>query len=166
MRKIELLGQRFARLVVLNLRFTRKGHPYVCVRCDCGQYKFVSYSHLRDGHITSCGCYRREAILAITYRHGHATRAGRSATYNSWSSMRQRCLNSNYPQYRYYGGRGIAICSQWSDFNVFLRDMGPRPKRTSIDRINNNGNYEPTNCRWATPKQQTANRRERLKKGE
>lgn len=88
-------------------------------------------------------------------RHGyHGT-----PTYVSWRSMRRRCLTRTVPEYRSYGGRGITICSQWNSFKNFLSDMGERPKGMDLDRINNDGHYEPMNCRWATPQQQARNRR-------
>jgi hypothetical protein len=80
-------------------------------------------------------------------------------TYESWRKMRRRCTQTNFIDYPNYGGRGITICASWNDFANFLADMGERPEGHSLDRINNNGNYEPDNCRWATPAQQSANRR-------
>lgn len=93
------------------------------------------------------------------YKHGHVGTGDKSPTYNTWLTMKQRCLNSKDPRYSDYGGRGIIICAAWLDFSNFLRDMGVRPAKTSIDRINTNGNYEPGNCRWATRKEQQRNMR-------
>ena len=92
-------------------------------------------------------------------KHGHTTHISSSPTYKSWHMMKQRCLNINYSQYHDYGGRGIHVCSRWLTFGNFLADMGERPKGTSLNRIDNNGNYEPGNCEWASKKQQQRNRR-------
>jgi hypothetical protein len=91
--------------------------------------------------------------------HGHAKRGSVSRTYNIWSGMRKRCNNPNQHAFKYYGGRGIKVCQDWSNYEAFLADMGEAPAGLSLDRINNDGNYEPGNCRWATPKQQAENQR-------
>ena len=94
------------------------------------------------------------------YKHGHRSKYGKtSPTYNSWRDMKTRCLNSNCPDYKNYGGRGIKVCERWMDFTNFLADMGEKPEGLTLDRINNDGNYEPGNCRWATWKEQRRNQR-------
>lgn len=96
-------------------------------------------------------------------KHHHAARGKTTRTYHSWCAMRQRCGNPNSSKFKNYGGRGIMVCSRWSDsFEAFLEDMGEAPPGHTLDRINNGGNYEPGNCRWATPKQQAANRRQSM----
>lgn len=92
-------------------------------------------------------------------KHGHTTKK-RTPTYNSWRAMLQRCKNPNHDRYSYYGGRGVTVHAEWTKFENFLRDMGERPTGKTLDRINPYGNYEPSNCRWATKKQQERNKRE------
>jgi hypothetical protein len=134
-------------------------------------------SRITNGRTASCGCLHSEAaarngksaaekIGASRVKHGNARhRLGITTTeYVIWCAMRQRCNNSRHHAYRHYGGRGIGVCRQWESFEQFLADMGPRPPGKSIDRINNNGHYEPSNCRWATAKEQTANQRPRTRR--
>ncbi len=91
----------------------------------------------------------------MNYKHGHRYKNGKqSLTYQSWRHMKTRCQNPNCPDYKNYGGRGITVCERWMDFANFLEDMGERPENTTLDRINNDGNYEPGNCRWTTPREQ------------
>jgi hypothetical protein len=121
-------------------------------KCECGTEKVVRDNHLKDGSTSSCGCTRN-------IEHGHARCGNYSPTYYTWKTMRERCSNSNHVHFKYYGGKGVKVCDRWNDFENFLADMGARPEGRSLNRINNDGDYEKSNCRWATRKEQANNTR-------
>jgi hypothetical protein len=160
---IDLAGQRFGRLVVVRLSHSgpRKRAYFLC-RCDCGNEHLARSDALRRDSTRSCGCLQAEEAARGT--HGEAgggrKRLKASVEYRTWSTMIQRCENPRATDYERYGGRGIKICQRWREsFEAFLTDMGRRPAdKRSVDRINNDGNYEPGNCRWATPIEQRRNR--------
>ena len=164
-KKIEInTGEKFNRLT-----FIKEVEPYISnnkptrvgqFRCDCGTIKNIIIRDVRLGIVKSCTCLHRENSTKRKplLKHNHTSKRKPTITYNSWNSMKQRCSNPNGNRWELYGGRGITVCDRWrNSFENFLEDMGERPFGTSIDRINVNGNYEPSNCRWATPSEQRYN---------
>jgi hypothetical protein len=153
--RIDMVGMVFGRLTVTEYAGDRR---WRCI-CSCGGTVEVVRQSLVNGRTSSCGCYRREHTIRKSTTHGMTG----TPVHWTWKSMMQRCYNKNNPSYPDYGGRGIVVCDEWHDFNKFYADMGPRPEGMTLDRVDVNGIYEPGNCRWASHKIQSRNKRNSLR---
>ena len=160
MKQVDITGQRFGKLVAEKaIEWTRQGVVWLFL-CDCGsKHTRLAKAARYKGDKASCGCLQKQIhsnrMSCLNKTHGMTN----TPTWRSWKAMRQRCSNPNALKFNNYGGRGIKVCLQWENFAVFLKDMGERPIHTTLDRVDVNGMYEPSNCRWATHVEQRANRR-------
>jgi hypothetical protein len=150
-------GKKFSRLTFLR-RIDSLKSEWVC---DCGNLHICKNYCVVFGYSKSCGCLKQEMIASgrAHYIHGHGSK--NDPTHRVWLEMKRRCSNPKRNSYERYGARGITVCERWKSFVNFLEDMGERPQGKSLDRINNNGNYEPGNCKWSTATEQANNRRKR-----
>ena len=153
--KIDLTGQRFGRLVVMNEAGKRNNFVAWKCRCDCGNEKVITGSSLRNGSTKSCGCLNKEKTKEKHTKHGKCD----TKVYQIWASMLARCYNPNSSDYKNYGGRGIKVYRPWWKFKNFYRDMGDKPEGMALERINNDKGYHPNNCKWASYKEQVENTR-------
>lgn len=157
--KDNLIGRTFTRLTVV----ASEGRKWVCL-CQCGNKCVLSANRLLSGNNKSCGCLKRNVLGDSTWKHGAANSrltGYANRTYGIWQAMRGRCLNPNNPRWASYGGRGIKICDRWNSYENFLADMGEAPANLTLERINVDGNYEPSNCKWATWLEQAKNKRKK-----
>jgi len=162
MKKIkDYTGQKFGRLSIISFAKRENNKTYFNCLCDCGIIKTLNIANLLNKTTNSCGCLSKELIKNRFTTHG----LEHTSEYKSWQSLKKRCYNKNCKDYKYYGERGITVCQEWIDsFENFIKDMGMKPsKEHSIDRINNNLGYFKENCKWATKKEQSNNKRSNRK---
>lgn len=163
---IDISGQVFDRLTVIRQAgFTRSKEASWLCRCACGTERIVSGHNLRSGNSRSCGCFRLEGLRSTSTTHGHTRGHQFTPEYRTWAAMMGRCRNPNHERYKYYGAIGRDVYRPWHKAAVFIayliENLGPKPPGMTLDRIDNQRGYYPGNIRWATWKQQAANRRQR-----
>ena len=157
---VDMTGMKYGLLTALRpVGSDRQANIVWECRCDCGSIIIVNGSSIRQGNTKSCGCFKRSHLIKMCTTHGRCNHP----SFKTWKGMFDRCNNPNIPGYKNYGGRGIKVCKRWENIENFIADMGKKPSaRHSIDRIDNDGDYMPENCRWATWETQQRNKRDNL----
>lgn len=159
MKRINLIGNRYGRLTVINYSHSSsQGCTYWVCKCDCGDEKVICGIGLRGGLTQSCGCLRKEITAVNSFRHGHS----RDRLYKTWTGMKQRCYTETSQDYPDYGGRGVTVCETWKNEFMAFREWAIRSGYTddlTIERLDTSGNYEPGNCTWIPHRNQAINRR-------
>lgn len=151
---IDISGQKYGDLTVLRQGESKNNRTHFDCVCDCGTECLVRADHLRRGHTVSCGCKNQRKA-----KRGHdGFREKGHPLRQLWTGMKARCENPTHISYRLYGAKGIRVCDRWHTFENFVADMGPRPKGTSLDRVDSNDDYCPENCKWATATDQNRNK--------
>lgn len=161
MKALALAGLEFGRLTVIHRSDNTKSNQtsWLCL-CSCGATVAVVGHALNSGQTRSCGCLQIDATKSASTTHGASIGGRVTSEYTSWLKAKERCFDSRHEKFKFYGGRGITVCDRWrNDFGAFLCDMGPRPNGATLDRKDPNGDYEPSNCRWATKATQSRNTR-------
>jgi hypothetical protein len=148
---VDITGKKYGRLTVIGFSHIKDHVAYWNVLCDCGNEKTLRGGSFKFGAAKSCGCLLKEIVT----KHGMKG----TPTYHTWIGMIKRCKNPNSHGYKNYGSRGISVCDKWLNFEGFYEDMGIRPEGTTLDRIDNDGNYNKENCKWSTKKEQDNNTR-------
>ena len=169
MQKVDIAGQKYGRLTAIERTDVKQNGNYMWLcKCECGRMVTVKADHLRRGDTQSCGCINIGRQRGIAKKHGGACDGQRERLYGVWIAMKTRCNNPKHMHYKAYGGRGIAVCDEWKDYNQFKQwaiatgyDADAAKGKCTIDRVDVNGNYCPENCRWADMKTQNRNKRKK-----